>query len=166
MEGEGDERLVTFLWRGGDETRNVLVVASPSDLASEYKAVTGSATSAWMVAYEPGADPTAGDFLSFASGRPFVFAENWDNRPILTREAFRVRSKSPDLETARAKAAELTLVGRAERIRCPLLAVLGQLGATRNWYRIGREWWFGEPPATELGELEAAWAPEAGRTRR
>src|SRR6476661_1921479 len=35
VEGEGTERLVTFLWRGGDETRNVLVVASPSDLASE-----------------------------------------------------------------------------------------------------------------------------------
>jgi enterochelin esterase-like enzyme len=35
VEGEGTERLVTFLWRGGDETRNVLVVASPFDLASE-----------------------------------------------------------------------------------------------------------------------------------
>ncbi|HEX4964510.1 MAG TPA: enterochelin esterase [Thermoanaerobaculia bacterium] len=33
--GEGSDRLVTFLWRGGDETRNVLVVASPSNLASE-----------------------------------------------------------------------------------------------------------------------------------
>ncbi|HSS79046.1 MAG TPA: enterochelin esterase [Thermoanaerobaculia bacterium] len=32
---KGDERLVTFLWRGGDETRNVVVVASPSDLGSE-----------------------------------------------------------------------------------------------------------------------------------
>jgi hypothetical protein len=44
-----------------------------------------------------------------------------------------------------------------------VLAVLGQLQATRNWYRIGREWWFGEAPATELGELEAEWATEAGR---
>ena len=34
VEREGSERLVTFLWRGGDETRNVLVVGSPSDLAS------------------------------------------------------------------------------------------------------------------------------------
>ncbi|HEX3553927.1 MAG TPA: enterochelin esterase [Thermoanaerobaculia bacterium] len=33
--GEANERIVTFLWRGGDETRNVLVVTSPSDLASE-----------------------------------------------------------------------------------------------------------------------------------
>jgi len=48
---------------------------SPSDLANEYRAVTGSTPSAWMVAYEPGADPTAGDFLSFGTNRPFVFAE-------------------------------------------------------------------------------------------
>jgi predicted unusual protein kinase regulating ubiquinone biosynthesis (AarF/ABC1/UbiB family) len=51
------------------------------------------------------------------------------------------------------------LMGR--RMESGVLAVLGQLEATRNWYRIGREWWFGEPPATELGELERTWA-EAG----
>ena len=35
VEGRPNERLVTFVWRGGDETRNVLVVVSPSDLGSE-----------------------------------------------------------------------------------------------------------------------------------
>src|SRR5262249_57878691 len=69
---------------------------------------------------------------------PFVFAENWDNRPILTREAFRVRSKSPDLEAARAKAAELTLVGRAERIRCPLLAVMRNQARLVPWQQAER----------------------------
>lgn len=64
---------------------------------------------------------------------PFVFAENWDSRPILTREAFRVRSKSPDLDAARAKAAELSLEGRAGRIRCPLLAVMGKLDRLIPW---------------------------------
>jgi predicted unusual protein kinase regulating ubiquinone biosynthesis (AarF/ABC1/UbiB family) len=48
------------------------------------------------------------------------------------------------------------LMGR--RMESGVLAVLGQLEATRNWYRIGREWWFGEPPATELGELERGWS--------
>src|SRR5215216_2376684 len=48
------------------------------------------------------------------------------------------------------------LMGR--RMESGVLAVLGQLEATRNWYRIGREWWFGEPPATELGKQERAWA--------
>ena len=42
------------------------------------------------------------------------------------------------------------LMGR--RMETGVLAVLGQLRATRNWYRIGREWWFGDAPATELGE--------------
>jgi len=32
---EGDERLVTFVWRGCGEARNVLVIVSPSDFESE-----------------------------------------------------------------------------------------------------------------------------------
>jgi hypothetical protein len=48
------------------------------------------------------------------------------------------------------------LMGR--RMESGVLAVLGQLNATRNWYRIGREWWFGEAPATDLGEQERSWA--------
>src|SRR5215213_3247980 len=48
------------------------------------------------------------------------------------------------------------LMGR--RMESGVLAVLGQLNATRNWYRIGREWWFGEPPSTELGVSERGWA--------
>jgi predicted unusual protein kinase regulating ubiquinone biosynthesis (AarF/ABC1/UbiB family) len=47
------------------------------------------------------------------------------------------------------------LMGR--RMESGVLAVLGQLRATRNWYRIGREWWFGDEPATELGVKEAAY---------
>jgi 2,6-dihydroxypseudooxynicotine hydrolase len=69
---------------------------------------------------------------------PFEFAEHWQDRPILTREAFRVRSKSPDLETARAKAAELSLAGRAERIKCPLLAVMGKLDRLIPWQQAER----------------------------
>jgi predicted unusual protein kinase regulating ubiquinone biosynthesis (AarF/ABC1/UbiB family) len=44
------------------------------------------------------------------------------------------------------------LMGR--RMEIGVLAVLGQLRARRNWHRIGREWWFDEPPSTELGERE------------
>jgi predicted unusual protein kinase regulating ubiquinone biosynthesis (AarF/ABC1/UbiB family) len=44
------------------------------------------------------------------------------------------------------------LMGR--RMEIGVLAVLGQLGARRNWHRIAREWWFRDPPATELGRLE------------
>jgi dipeptidyl aminopeptidase/acylaminoacyl peptidase len=69
---------------------------------------------------------------------PFTFAGNWDNLPILTREAFRVRSKSPDLETARARAGELTMAGRAEQVRCPLLAVMGKLDRLIPWQQAQR----------------------------
>ncbi len=69
---------------------------------------------------------------------PYEFAGNWDALPSLTREAFRVRSKSPDDATARARAAELTLAGRAERIRCPLLAVMGKLDRLIPWQHAQR----------------------------
>jgi predicted unusual protein kinase regulating ubiquinone biosynthesis (AarF/ABC1/UbiB family) len=46
------------------------------------------------------------------------------------------------------------LLGR--RLETLVLAVLGQLHGTANWHRIAREWIYGDPPATELGEQEAA----------
>jgi predicted unusual protein kinase regulating ubiquinone biosynthesis (AarF/ABC1/UbiB family) len=55
------------------------------------------------------------------------------------------------------------LMGR--RMETGVLAVLGQLRATRNWYRIGREWWFGEDPATELGREEWAYFESRGEKR-
>jgi dienelactone hydrolase len=69
---------------------------------------------------------------------PFVFAENWDQRPILTREAFRVRSKSADMESARDVARQLSMEGRAELIRCPLLAVMGKLDRLIPWEQADR----------------------------
>jgi predicted unusual protein kinase regulating ubiquinone biosynthesis (AarF/ABC1/UbiB family) len=55
------------------------------------------------------------------------------------------------------------LMGR--RMESGVLAVLGQLNATRNWYRIGREWWFAEEPATELGREEWAFFESKGEKR-
>jgi predicted unusual protein kinase regulating ubiquinone biosynthesis (AarF/ABC1/UbiB family) len=42
-----------------------------------------------------------------------------------------------------------------------VLGILGQLNAANNWFRIGREVIFDEPPVTELGRLEAGGAPAA-----
>src|SRR5262249_22824719 len=55
------------------------------------------------------------------------------------------------------------LMGR--RMESGVLAVLGQLNATRNWYRIRREWWFAEDPATELGCEEWAYFESRGERR-
>ncbi len=51
----------------------------------------------------------------------------------------------------------------ARRMEGLTLAVLGQLGATANWHRIAREWLFGDPPATPLGEAEADFFAAAAR---
>src|SRR3954471_11012296 len=51
-----------------------------------------------------------------ALGGPFDWGECIDNVPDLTREAFRVRSKSATLEEARRKAATLSLKGVAQNI--------------------------------------------------
>lgn len=55
------------------------------------------------------------------------------------------------------------LMGR--RMESGVLAVLGQLRATRNWMRIGREWWFGDDPATELGREEWTYFESRGQRR-
>ena len=55
------------------------------------------------------------------------------------------------------------LMGR--RMETGVLAVLGQLEATRNWLRIGREWWFADEPATELGRDEWAYFESRGERR-
>ena len=55
----------------------------------------------------------------------------------------------------------------ARRMEGLTLAVLGQLEATANWHRIAREWLYGDPPATPLGEAEAKFfgrAPQARST--
>ena len=48
---------------------------SDSSLSSELRSATGGSGGAWTVAYEAGHKPRAGDFLSFGTAQPFVFAE-------------------------------------------------------------------------------------------
>src|SRR3954447_10655373 len=55
------------------------------------------------------------------------------------------------------------MMGR--RMEAGVLAVLGQLTATRNWHRIGREWWFADEPETELGREEWAYFESKGERR-
>jgi hypothetical protein len=55
------------------------------------------------------------------------------------------------------------LMGR--RMETGVLAVLAQLRAKANWHRISREWIYGDPPSTSLGELEWAYFEERGEKR-
>jgi predicted unusual protein kinase regulating ubiquinone biosynthesis (AarF/ABC1/UbiB family) len=55
------------------------------------------------------------------------------------------------------------LMGR--RMETGVLAVLAQLRARRNWYRIMREWVYADPPSTELGEEHWAYFESRGERR-
>jgi predicted unusual protein kinase regulating ubiquinone biosynthesis (AarF/ABC1/UbiB family) len=51
------------------------------------------------------------------------------------------------------------------RMGIGVVAVLGQLGVTRNWHRMARESWFGDPPATEMGAAEEEFFRKRGIKR-
>jgi predicted unusual protein kinase regulating ubiquinone biosynthesis (AarF/ABC1/UbiB family) len=52
-----------------------------------------------------------------------------------------------------------------QRMQTGVLAVLGQLQATRNWMRIGAEWRVAAEPATELGRQEWDYFEAKGEKR-
>jgi predicted unusual protein kinase regulating ubiquinone biosynthesis (AarF/ABC1/UbiB family) len=51
------------------------------------------------------------------------------------------------------------------RMGIGVVAVLGQLGVTRNWHRMAREAWFGDPPSTAMGAEEEAFFHGRGAKR-
>jgi predicted unusual protein kinase regulating ubiquinone biosynthesis (AarF/ABC1/UbiB family) len=72
------------------------------------------------------------------------------------------RSEYYDLIRRESVPAE-ELMGR--RMETGVLAVLAQLGAKRNWYRIMREWVYADEPATELGVREWEYFESRGQKR-
>jgi 2,6-dihydroxypseudooxynicotine hydrolase len=69
---------------------------------------------------------------------PYDFGACWDDLPVLTREAFRVRSRSVDDDRARAAAHTLSLDGRTGSITCPLLVVTGKRDRLIPWQHAER----------------------------
>ena len=63
----------------------------------------------------------------------YSLGDIWERLPDLSRAAFAARSKSTSAEQARQRAAELTLAGRADRIRAPMLVVAGKLDRIFPW---------------------------------
>jgi dipeptidyl aminopeptidase/acylaminoacyl peptidase len=64
---------------------------------------------------------------------PYDWSDLWPEMNPLTREAFRVRSKSATLEDAREFGSSLTLKGVASNITCPLYIVAGKLDRIVPW---------------------------------
>jgi 2,6-dihydroxypseudooxynicotine hydrolase len=69
---------------------------------------------------------------------PFDWAGIYDRVPPLTRDTFRVRSKSRDDAEARARAATLTLAEAAPRITCPLFVMAGKQDRLVPWQEAER----------------------------
>lgn len=69
---------------------------------------------------------------------PYDFGDCWDQLPALTREAFRVRSRTADDDEARKVAHTLSLAGRTASIGCPLLVVTGKRDRLIPWRQAAR----------------------------
>jgi dienelactone hydrolase len=82
------------------------------------------------------ADPRVRACVALAG--PYDFGDCWDGLPALTREAFRVRSRTADDRAARAAAHTLSLAGHAAKISCPLLVVTGRRDRLIPWRHAER----------------------------
>ena len=69
---------------------------------------------------------------------PYNFGEIWDGLPLLTRNTFRVRSKSATEDLARTRALTLSLEGRAQLITAPIQVVMGKLDRLIPWQQAQR----------------------------
>lgn len=69
---------------------------------------------------------------------PYSFGDCWAELPLLTREAFRVRSRAIDDADAERRAHALSLSGHASSITCPLLVVAGRRDRLIPWQHAQR----------------------------
>jgi dienelactone hydrolase len=99
-------------------------LATRADLNSGLVAAAGVSLGGYYAARAAAFEPRL--TCAVAMGGPYAFAANFDEIPSLSRQAFQIRSHSPDIETARRRAAALSLAGVAQRIRQPFLVVFGK----------------------------------------
>ena len=99
-------------------------IATRSDLDGSRVGATGVSLGGYYASRAAAFEPRLS--CAVAIGGPYDFAEGFDHLPALTQEAFRVRSHSPDLATARRRAAALTLREAARRIEMAFLIVFGK----------------------------------------
>jgi 2,6-dihydroxypseudooxynicotine hydrolase len=129
--------------RGNYETAVAAVVAyakTRSDIDAERMGLWGVSLGGY---YAPRSAAFVPGFRGcIALSGPYDWGEAWDGLPPLTRETFRVRSKSATMDAARKVAATLTLKGIADKIRCPLFLVTGKQDRVVPWQdaeRLARE---------------------------
>jgi dipeptidyl aminopeptidase/acylaminoacyl peptidase len=110
------------------------------DLAAEQMGLWGVSLGGYYAPRSAAFEPRIKACISLAG--PYDWSQAWDSLPELTREAFRVRSKSATMEAAKRHAATLSLEGVADKITCPLYIVTGKLDRVIPWQhaeRLARE---------------------------
>jgi pimeloyl-ACP methyl ester carboxylesterase len=106
-------------------------VAARQELAADRIAVWGVSLGGYYVPRIASGDDRVRACVALCG--PYNFGELWHGLPQLTRDTFRVRSRSADDEQARRAALRLDLAGRTSRIRCPLLVVVGKRDRLIPW---------------------------------
>jgi dipeptidyl aminopeptidase/acylaminoacyl peptidase len=144
FEGPGQgEAQYDFPIRGDYE----VAVAAVLDFVERRRDLDAARIGIWGVSLGGYYAPRAAAFdkrikACIALGGPFTFGTGWEEKPELTREAFRVRSHCKTQAAARAHAMTLTLEGAAERITCPIFIVNGRrdrIVAAADAERLARE---------------------------
>jgi predicted unusual protein kinase regulating ubiquinone biosynthesis (AarF/ABC1/UbiB family) len=97
----------------------------------------------------------------FHEDRVFTFSPEYNARSLAM--VFRPEGKFAGLARRLNMPPDFVFVNR---IQWGVYSILARLGATANWHRIHREYLYGDPPSTALGELErehrAAWCRARG----
>ncbi|MBN8919144.1 MAG: alpha/beta fold hydrolase [Rhizobiales bacterium] len=114
-----------------------------ADFIETRRDVDGSRMGFWGVSLGGYYAPRAAAYekrikACIALAGPYDWLECWEALPDLTREAFRVRSKSADDAAARKAAATLTMKDAAKAITCPLYIVTGKLDRLIPWQHAER----------------------------
>ena len=100
-------------------------VQTRDDLDIDALAIWGVSLGGYYAARAAALEPRIKAAVTLSG--PFDWGAIWEKLPSITRRAFQVRSRSADEAQARERAGELSLVGIAEKITCPLFVVGGKL---------------------------------------
>lgn len=88
----------------------------------------------------------------FSDDRDFEFSREYNARSL--GMVFKPDGKFAGMTKKLNMPPDFVLVNR---IQWGVYSILGSLGSKANWHRIHREFTFGDPPSTELGEIDAAY---------
>lgn len=100
-------------------------IANRDDLDARALAIWGVSLGGYYAARAAALEPRIKAAVTLSG--PFDWGAIWDKLPPITRTAFQMRAGCDTEEAAHARAADLSLVGLAEKITCPIFVVGGKL---------------------------------------